>query len=92
MMGTKDHPPYHQRDYHPARQLRLGIAKIIRRNRKKIGNRKKETFMQDLKEVNSQLEGCACSYGTSSMSLTSKTYHTHTPNHTNIDLSSGNGR
>ena len=48
--------------------------------------------MQDLKEVNGQLEGCACSYGTSSMSLTSKTYLTHTPNHTNIDISSGNGR
>ena len=44
--------------------------------------------MQDLREVSGRLEGCACSYGTSSMGgLTSKTSHTHTPNHTDIDIS-----
>ena len=29
--------------------------------------------MQDLTEESGRLEGCACSYGTSSMGLTSKT-------------------
>ena len=46
--------------------------------------------MQDLREVSGRLKGCACSYGTSSMGLTSKTSHTHTPkrpNHTDIDIS-----
>ena len=43
--------------------------------------------MQDLREVSGRLEGCACSYGTSSMGLTSKTSHTHTPNHTDLDIS-----
>ena len=43
--------------------------------------------MQDLWEVSGRLEGCACSYGTSSMGLTSYTSHAHTPNHTDIDIS-----
>ena len=76
MMGTKDHP--HQQAYHPARQLRLGSGKIIGNNRKKIGKRKEETYMQDLREMSGRLECCACNYGTSSMGLTSKTSHTHT--------------
>ena len=41
--------------------------------------------MQDLWEVSRRLEGCACSNGTSSLGLTWKTSHTHTPNHTDID-------
>ena len=41
--------------------------------------------MQDLREVSGRLEGC--SYGTSSMGLTSKTSHTHTPNHNDIEIS-----
>ena len=43
--------------------------------------------MQDIREVSERLEGCAFSYGKTSMGLTSKTFHTHTPNHTDIDIS-----
>ena len=86
MMETKDHP--HQRAYHPARKLRSGSGTITGRTRKEMGKRKEETYMQDLKEVRGQLlEGCTCSYGSSSMSLTWKTYHTHAPYHTDIDIS-----
>ena len=76
--NDEDKGPHHnQRAYHPTRQLRLGSGKIIRRNRKEIGKIKDETYMQDLREMSIRLESCACSYGTSSMSLTSKTNHTH---------------
>ena len=43
--------------------------------------------MQDLREVSGRLEGCARSYDTSSMGLTSKTSLTRTPNYTDIDIS-----
>ena len=46
--------------------------------------------MQDLMEVSGRLEGFACSYGTSSMGFASKTSHTPTPNHTDINISSDN--
>ena len=49
--------------------------------------RKEASYMQDLRNVSGRLEGCACSYGTSSMGLTSKTSHIRTPNHTNINIS-----
>ena len=94
MMGTKDHPlppPTTQRAYDPARQLWLSSGKIISRNGKEIVKRKEETYKQDLKEVSGQLEGSACSFGTSSISLTSKTYHTHMPTHTNM-VSSADSR
>ena len=50
-------------------------------------SKNEETHMQDLREVSGRLEGCACSYGTSSMVLTSKTSHTHTHDYTDIDIS-----
>ena len=51
--------------------------------------------MQDLREVSGRLEGCACSYGTPFMGLTSKTSHTlrlATLAYTLVQIVGGNGR
>ena len=49
MIGTKDHPPPHQRAYHPVRQLRLGSGKKWEGIEER--KRKEETYIQDLREV-----------------------------------------